>query len=273
MDGLSVAPSPLPRSFGALDLEFVARDGVTRAFRAFQQGVMRVRFPHVPKGAPPEAVLINVAGGLTGGDCITMDVMLGADAHATITTQAHEKVYRASLGTVVITAQLGVESGAQLEWLPQPTILFDRARLTRRTDVTMAADAQMLAVEAVIFGRMAMSEVMREGALDDQWTIRRGGRLIHFDRFALENEIDKSLARAGVLDGHAAMATIRHVAPDAEARLDMTRELLGADGAASAWNGMLVARIVARDGQHLSAVLARLLPALRGRPLPPIWTI
>ena len=59
------APQP-PRSFGTLELDFVMADGKTRLVRAFQEGVMRVRFPNVPRNAPPEAVVINTAGGLTG---------------------------------------------------------------------------------------------------------------------------------------------------------------------------------------------------------------
>lgn len=266
-------PASLPRSFGALDLEFRKQDGVTRAHRTYQQGVLRVRFPNVPAGAPPEAVLINTAGGLTGGDRLAMAVTLAEGAAATLTTQAHEKVYRASLGTAAIVADVMIGAGASLDWLPQPTILFDRAHLSRRTEVALAADARLLAVEAVIFGRMAMAEVVASGALNDEWVIRRAGRLIHFDRFALEGGITGMLARPSVLDGHAAMATIRHVAPDAGARLEDARALLGEDGAASAWNGMLLARIAAKDGHHLCDVLARLLPGLRGCPLPAIWTI
>jgi urease accessory protein len=263
----------LPRSFGALDLEFVARAGRTHALRTYQQGVLRVRFPHVPRDTPPEAVLINTAGGLTGGDSVTMTVTLRAQAQATITSQAHEKIYRASQGAAAIAARIAIENGASLEWLPQPTILFDRAGLARRTEVSLAGDARLLAVEAVIFGRTAMAEAVRQGALDDDWRIRRDGRLIHADRFALDGDIAAGLAGPAVLGGGAAMATLRLVAPDAEARLEEARALLGDDGGASAWNGLLLARIVARDGRHLGAVLARLLTGLRGRPLPPIWTI
>ena len=48
---------------------------------------------------------------------------------------------------------------------------------------------------------------------------------------------------------------------------------LAEDGAASAWNGMLLARIVTKDGYGLSAALARVLTALRSRALPQVWNI
>lgn len=263
----------LPRSFGAIDLNFHHKDGATRAERVFQLGVMRARFPNVASGAPPEAVLINTAGGLTGGDSLTLSVAMGPGTAAVVTTQAHEKVYRSVLGDVSVTANASLAPGAVLEWLPQPAILFDGARLDRETHIVLAADSVFLGIEAVIFGRTAMKEIMQSGSLTDHWSIRRDGRLIHADRFAVAGDVAALLARPSVLAGHAAMATIRYVAPDAEARLEEMRALIAGDGAATAWNGLLLARIVAVDGYGLGKRLAPLLTAFRGRALPPAWHI
>jgi urease accessory protein len=262
---------PLPRSFGAVDLEFRDTGGVTRVHRMYQAGVMRVRFPN--GAGAPEAVLINTAGGLTGGDCVTMGVEMGEATSAIVTTQAHEKVYKSSGGMVSMIASLKLGAGSMLEWLPQPTILFDRARLARETHVELPGDADFLGVEAVIFGRTAMGEAMETGALSDHWTIRRDGRLVHADRFALDGAVAQKLSKGSVLAGNAAMATIRHVSAHAAAKLENIREALAEDGAASAWNGMLLARIVTKDGYQLSAALARVLTVLRGRPLPLVWNI
>lgn len=264
---------PLPRSFGAVELEFLCQDGFTRADRVFQNGVMRARFPNVARGDPPEAVLINTAGGVTGGDCLVVGVDMADGSRAVVTTQAHEKVYRSAQGDVSMVASLRLGDKAMLEWLPQPTILFDGARLARQTDVEMAGSASFLGGEAVIFGRHAMGEVMKNGHLSDGWTIRRDGRLIHADRFFARDDVQAMLDKPAVLAGSGAMATIRYVAPDAAPRLNDVREALGDDGGASAWNGMLVSRIVAKDGYHLGKVLARVLVALRRRPLPPVWLI
>lgn len=262
---------PLPRSFGTVDLEFRHMGGFTRVHRMYQAGVMRVRFPN--GASAPEAVLINTAGGLTGGDCVTMGVEMGAGTCAIVTTQAHEKAYKSSGGTVSVIASLKLGAGSSLEWLPQPTILFDRAMLTRETHVELGADADFLGVEAVIFGRTAMGEAMQTGALSDHWSIRRDGRLVHVDRFALDGAISRKLSKVSVLAGNAAMATIRHVSTHAAVKLENIREALAEDGAASAWNGMLLARIVTRDGYQLGAALTRVLTVLRGKPLPPVWNI
>ena len=82
--------------------------------------------------------------------------VMGAGTDATLTTAAAEKIYRARDGDTDISVRLDLEAGARLAWLPQPTILFDQSRLDRRTSVTLAGTATFVAVETLIFGRMAI---------------------------------------------------------------------------------------------------------------------
>jgi urease accessory protein len=271
-DVVPIAP-PLPRSFGALDIAFVRRNGKTSAERVFQSGVLRSRFPNVARGSAPEAVLINTAGGLTGGDLVTTNIEMGEASHALVTTQAHEKVYRALWGEASVASTLKLGARSRLDWLPQPTILFDRARLCRETRVVMAADAVFLGVESVVFGRTAMGETMKTGLLCDRWMIERDGAPIHADSFEVAGDVAELLARPSVLAGNAAMATLRYVAPDAEDRLSEMRDLVAESGGASAWNGMLLMRLVAADGYRLGHALSRVLVGLRRTPLPPVWNI
>ncbi|HUD50529.1 urease accessory protein UreD [Parvibaculum sp.] len=266
----------LQRSRGALDLTFSNREGISYAARRFQQGALKVRFPNVAKDEPPEAVIINTAGGLTDGDQLDIAMQVEAAAGATITSQACEKVYRAIGEPAEISVRLTLDAGAAMDWLPQPTIFFDGARLRRETQVTMAADARFMALESVIFGRAAMGETVEAGSLSDVWTIERGGRLVHVDRFVSGEEIGRMLGRATVLDGHRAMTTMRYVAPDASARLEEMRELLGSvpfPAAASAWDGLMVMRAVAPDSYCLNRELMRVLGAFRRRSMPRVWSI
>lgn len=277
----AVATHPFQRNEGEVRLAFVARARGTVLAENFQRGAMKVRFPNTKprEGCAqgvPEAVLVNVSGGLTGGDSIAVEAELGQGAEAVVTSQACEKIYRSLGEDAHVSSRMRLAACGRLDWLPQPTILFDRARLARRTDVDMADDAALLAVEAVIFGRTAMAEDVTSGRLSDSWTIRRGGRLIHADRFLLEGDIAAQLARPSVLAGHRAMATIRYVAPDARARLDPLRSILDEiDGtaAASAWDGMLVVRLVAPDGYRLTRMLIAMLERFRAAPLPRAWYI
>jgi urease accessory protein len=221
----------------------------------------------------PEVVLLNTAGGLTGGDRMNVDVALGPECEATVTSAAAEKVYRSLGDATDITINLELGKDARCHWLPQPTILFDGSQLERRTHVDLARNATLLAVEMVIFGRTAMGEDVHRGALHDAWRVRRDGRLIFADTTRTNCAVADTLDRAATLDGMRSMAMLLYVAPDAAARLDEVRALLenaASTAGASTWNGLLLVRAAARDGRTLQLDLVRLLTALCGR-LPRVW--
>jgi len=273
MEASGLTPS-LPRTEGSVCLSFAHREGGTALAGLRQSGAARVRFPKPAAGDTPEAVLLNTAGGLTGGDRIDIDVALAARCSAALTSAAAEKIYRSLEGDTEIRVRLNVGEGARLAWLPQPTILFDRARLDRRTEVALARDATFLAAELLIFGRAAMGEDVRGGAARDAWRVRRDGRLVFADAFRVDGPVADLLDRRATFDGARAAAMLLYAAPDAPARLEEARALLeGAESVAgaSAWNGLLVARALARDGRALQNDLEPLITRLSGRPLPRVW--
>jgi urease accessory protein len=269
------ARSWLPRTEGSVRLEFAHRDGRTHLDVLHQVGAARARFPNPGAGAPPEAVLLNMAGGLTGGDRMHLEANLGADAEATLTTAAAEKIYRAREGEASeIDVKLALGAGARLAWLPQATILFDGSRLDRRTEVQLAGDATFLAVEQLVFGRQAMGEDVHHGACRDAWRIRRDGDLVFADTFRVGGAVAAALDRPATLAGARAAAMLIYVAADAATRLESVRAMLeGAESVAgaSAWDGLLVVRAIARDGRTLQGDIVPLVRALSGRPLPRVW--
>ena len=275
MEARGPTPVGLPRTEGMVRLGFVrGGDGRTALAGLRQSGAGRVRFPKPAGGDAPEAVLLNTAGGLTGGDRMDVEVGLGPQCSATVTSAAAEKVYRALDGEAAIRVRLDVSEAAHLAWLPQPTILFDRARLDRRTDVAMSGSASFLAVETLIFGRSAMGEDVRHGACRDAWRVRRDGRLVLADTFLVDGEVATVLNRAATLDGARATAMLLWAAPDAPARLDEIRALLqdtACVAGASAWSGLLVVRAAARDGTALQTLLGPVITRLTGRSLPRVW--
>lgn len=268
------ARSWLPRTQGSVRLEFARRGEETGLAVLHQSGAARARFPSPSDGRPPEAVLLNTAGGLTGGDRIDIAVTLAAGTQATVTTAAAEKIYRARDGEAEIDVKLALAAGTRLAWLPQPTILFDQSRLNRRTEVGLAGDATLLAMETLIFGRMAMGEDVHRGACRDVWRIRRDGALVFADAFYVEGAIAEALDRPATLDGARAVAMLVYVGADAVARIDKARKLLETDqvtAGASTWNGLLLVRAMAGDGRVLQQVMAPLVEWLSGSPLPRVW--
>ena len=115
-----------------------------------------------------------------------------------------------------------------------------------------------------------MGEIFGSARLRDVIRIQRDGVALLHDAIRIEREAAPLLARSASAAGARAVATVVYVAPDAEARLDAVRA--AGDFAASAWNGMLIARIIAADGATGRALVLAVLAVLRdGRPLPRVW--
>ena len=267
-------PAALERARGEARVAF-RFDGGNRLAENFQSGCAKVRFPTVFDDGPAEVVLLNTAGGLTGGDRLSVAVSAGAGSRVSASTQAAERIYRALEDAAEVTTRLTVDAGASLDWLPQETILFDRSRLTRRLDIDVHPGARLLAVEAIVLGRAAMGERVRSVELHDSWRVRRGGRLAFADGLRIDGDSVATLAGKATGNGAAALATVLMVAPDAEAWLERARSVLAdaqCEAGVSACNGMLTARLLAADGFALRIDLTRLIEALRGTTMPRTWT-
>ena len=262
------------RQSGAVSLCVGVTPRGSRVLDMAESGGFRARFPRVAAGEPLEAVLVNTGGGMTGGDALAIEVTVEEGARARITTQAAEKIYRSQGPATTIAACLTLGAGSGLAWLPQETILFDAAGLTRRLDVTMAGSASLVLGEMIAFGRTAMGEEPGRLALDDRWTIRRDGRLVFAEAPKMTGDAGGLLARPA-LGGHArACATLVMAAPDATGPLDALREILAhpdVEAGASTFDGLLVARLLARDLHPLRAVVAHALALLTGSAMPRSW--
>jgi len=260
------------RAEGRVLLGLTARDGVTWRTKTREDGSLRVRFPGACAGAP-EAVLVNTAGGIAGGDRFAVELELQPRARLVVTTAAAEKIYR-SLGPdacVDVTATLA--DGADLVWLPQETILFDRARLARTVDIALAPTATLLFAETVVFGRAAMGEAVREGRFTDRWRVRRDGRLIFAENFRLDGAVADRLGEPAIAGGRAAIGTVLVVPGDdaAAAAVRAASEQFRGEVAASAWAGIALVRLAAPDGAALRHDLVVVLCALGRGALPRIW--
>jgi urease accessory protein len=268
------APPVLERVRGMTRVRLVGDGGMTWLAENFQSGSAKVRFPKLTDPATAEVMLLNTAGGLTGGDRISFCVTAEAGARAIVTTQAAERIYRRSAGDAEVETALVAGVDASLDWLPQETILFDQSSLRRKLVADVHPTGRLLAVEAIVLGRAAMGERVRSVNLADSWRVRRGGTLVFADGMQLHGDSVAILDSRATGGGAAAMATVLLIARDAESALPAAREALHSacgEAGASAWNGMLVARLLAADSHALRADLTRLIETLRGTTMPRAW--
>lgn len=260
------------RSEGRVHVAAAVFGGVSRLKDLAEAGALRAR---LPRGGPGvEAVVVNTAGGVACGDLFRISATAEAGAHLVVTTPAAEKVYRSDGPLAEIEVTLAAAAAARLEWLPQETILFDRARLRRRYAVELDSASAFLSFESLVLGRLAHGDAMGEGHLEDHWRVRRAGRLVYADALRLSGPIGALLARPAVAAGNRALGTLLYVAPDAEGRLEEARALLdgaGCAAGASARNGLLAVRWLSPDIATLRRATGSFLMGFRGAPLPRVW--
>ncbi|MCA1504251.1 urease accessory protein UreD [Bradyrhizobium sp. NBAIM02] len=259
------------RARGAVRFDVHARDGVTRRGALHESGSLRVRFPS-PEDQGLSGVFVNTAGGVAGGDRFDVEIAAADATRLTLTTAAAEKVYRTPGAAAQLNIALKVGAGAHLAWLPQETILFDRARVQRRFDIDLDEAASLLLCEIVVFGRTAMGERMEQGEFVDRWRLRRGGRLVFAETVRLDGDIGAKLARSAVTKGGAAIGTAL-IVPGDEALVERIREAsesFAGEVGISAWNGFAMARFCAQDAARLRADMMTVL-ARTGAALPRLW--
>ncbi len=270
------------RAAGGVRLRFGRVGAQTHRLDVAESGGYRARFP-TTFDTTSEAVLINTGGGMAGGDAMRVAVTLEPGADAVVTSQAAEKIYRSQGSDTRVETTLSVGAGASLAWLPQESILFSGARLTRSLTIDLAADARLIASEAVFFGRSAMGETMLRGALRDRWRIRREGKLVFAEDLRLEGAVSETLARQAVGAGARAGATIvvagqGLAGQDLQDRLEQVRARGDEASAGAVEIGagivaeLLLIRLLSRDAQALRRVLVTLLGHLTGRALPRTWS-
>jgi urease accessory protein len=260
------------RAEGSVAFDVHLVDGVTRRRHLHESGSLRVRFPS-PETDGLSAVFVNTAGGIAGGDRFNIDIAAGDGTRLAVTTAAAEKIYRAQGPAAQLNIELKIGVDAHLAWLPQETILFDRARISRRIDIDLADSASLLLCEIVVFGRAAMGERIRTGEFVDRWRMRRGGKLVFAETVRLDGDIGEKLAMPAIAKNGLAIGTAL-IVPGDEALVERIRglsESFGSEVGISAWNGFAMARFCAQDASKLRADMMAVLGCASGAALPRLW--
>src|SRR5262245_44150642 len=234
----------------------------TRITDVVQRSPIRVMFPRTTGAAIEEAVLINTAGGIAGGDRLQSHVTALANASIAVTSQAAEKVYRALNEPALVTTTLKVCEAAKLAWLPHETIVFNRARLSRKTDIELSSGAELLALDWLVLGRAAHGEDMVGGHLADSWRVRKDGQLIWADSFRATGEVFQRLPSKALLANCRAIGVLIYFGPHLDTRIEFFRRIarsLECRCAATSVSGLIVVRFAAKAASDLRDALRSFL--------------
>ena len=186
------------------------------AIEAVSDGRGGVRFPVLQSQAPlvlrrshDEVYVVAAAGGPLGGDVLRLTITVGAGATLTVRSVA-ATVAQPSLppapSLMAITVVVG--PGATFSWLPEPTVIADRAQHTVDMRVEAAADARVVLRDCLVLGRHGE----RGGAVTSNVSVDVGGTALLRQSIALDGA-DAVTAGPGVLAGARTLGTVLVVDP------------------------------------------------------------
>ncbi len=145
--------------------------------------------------------LLNVSGGLLGGDRLKVEVRVGAGACAQVTTTGATRLYRprSEAPATVQVNDFTVEENALLEYVPDPLIPFARARFCQQSVIRLGKEAGLFWWEIVAPGREARGELFEYERVELEAEIQVRGRTVALERSRLEPRARalSSLARLG----------------------------------------------------------------------------
>jgi urease accessory protein len=138
-------------------------------------------------------------GGLVDGDALRLDIDVGPDAMAMVSTQASTKVYRSPSGT---SAELNaaVAHGALLALLPDPVVCFAASRYRQVQRLHLHPTASLVMVDWLSSGRRASGERWVFDSYSSRLTIRCADRLVLLDALSLCADHGTVAARMGRFD-------------------------------------------------------------------------
>ncbi|HJZ75039.1 MAG TPA: urease accessory protein UreD [Vicinamibacterales bacterium] len=252
----------LQRSVGSGRIVLKGSERGNQIVDVFQHAPVRVLFPRVGSGGFHEAVLINTAGGVAGGDRLDIEVAALAHAAITVTSQAAERIYGALDQPARVSTTLTACATARLAWCPQETIVFDRARVRRETRIAVSTGAELLALEWIVLGRAAHGEAVAGGSVVDSWRVEQNGRLVWADTLRITDDVFPHIRRRALLADFTAFATLVYVGSDLKERLECLRDgavSLGCRSAATIVGGLIVVRVAAADASTLRTGLRNIL--------------
>lgn len=171
-------------------------------------------------------MLLNPTGGLVGGDVLETSVVLGPGSRVCLATPAASRAYRSAGAPAVQVFTACLEGDASLEYMPDHMIPSPGARLLQRTDVTLAPESTLIALDAWAVGRIARDERWRFDELDMSFVVRDSLGLLLRERAVLRGP--HPWQGLGGAEGFAYIATFVAAAPSRDDWAELGDELLAA---------------------------------------------
>lgn len=274
MDGSSPDPASRPTPLAArapwharLDLRVESRAGRSVLAWARHEGPLRIQKGLHPEGpSRVDLLILHPPAGIAGGDRLAVDLAIGPDAQARVTTPGAAKWYRSAGRSASQSVRLRIDDRAVLEWLPQESIAFDGARVCTETEIDCTDLARGCGWDLWVLGRLASGETFARGELVARTVLRRGGRPIWCERTRLAAD-DSARTAWPAWNGKPVAGTFWALGlPSDDSLLDACRAVSepGVDlGVTRFEHGLWLARALATSAERLRLAFNRLWSVLR----------
>jgi urease accessory protein len=264
-----------------LALEYSYARGRTTLTGREHSGPLLVQKALYPEGdAVCHSIVVHPPGGIAGGDALELALSLNPGAAALLTTPGAGKWYKSGGTGASLAQRFDIGSGAVLEWLPQPAIVYNAARAAVNTEIRLHQEALYLGWEITCMGRSASGERFGAGELRQRTELWQSGRRLWTEYARLAGSDPMLASRAG-LDGCTVSATLiaagREVGKDLLAHCRGVAPDAGAHAGVTLLPRVLLARYLGASSEaamhYFTALWTLLRPALAGRSaVPPrIW--
>ena len=152
-----------PGWHGHLNLRYW-RDGARTVALDRHEGPMRVLQRLYPEGEGIcHHVMVHPPGGVAGGDVLDVQVEMGKDTHAVLTTPGATRFYRSAGRPARQCARLRVAAGARVEWLPLENIAFTGCEAENRTEIELCPGSQAMGWDLLALGLPAAGAPFEAG--------------------------------------------------------------------------------------------------------------
>lgn len=176
---------------------------------------------HFDEGMPELACvfIVSTSGGVLQGDRAKIEIDVGPNARAFVTTQSATKLHEMDANYALQAQEIALAEGAYLEYLPEATIPFRHSRFLTRTRISIAPTATLLYAETLLAGRKYHGDGERF-AYDVFSSSVRAERTDGSELFTEKLVIEpsrSSVRRTGVMDRFDVFANVLLITPKVHA--------------------------------------------------------
>ena len=265
---------------GELELRYERRSARTVLASRRHAGPVLVQKALYPEGDEVcHGIVLHPPGGIVGGDRLDVTASVGPNAAALLTTPGAGKWYRSAGPRAEQRLSFEIGPGAALEWLPQPTIVFNGARGRSGTHVDIDPGGSYIGWEVLCLGRTAAGERFDQGEMLTDMRVSRGGEPVWIERGRLEGGsrlLDSPVGMAGQ-PVHGTLVAVSSKVDVALVNDCRRQQPASGRGGITRLPGLVLARYLGDRADAAHEYFARLWhvlrPALLGRDavLPRIW--